>query len=106
MNALVFGPTDSISQIAQELRGKEEFPGIAMYTIDCEATPPDVTFMLGGHPFSISKENYILPMGDKCRLAFIGGIESWMIGTALLSKYYAVFDMGNETPRIGLAVAT
>lgn len=105
MNALVFGPTDSISQIAEQLGGKEEFPGFPMYSIDCDSTPPDVTFILDGHPFSISKDSYILPMGEKCRLAFIGGIESWMLGTALLSEYYAVFDMNNKTPRIGFAEA-
>ncbi|KAK1942823.1 Lysosomal aspartic protease [Phytophthora citrophthora] len=105
MNTFMMGPPDSISQIAQELGGKEQFPGIPVYTIDCKATPPDVTFVLGGHPFSISKEDYILDMNDECTLALFVGIGPWVLGTPLLSKYYAVFDMNSDKPRIGFAEA-
>ncbi|EGZ18277.1 pepsin-like aspartic protease A1, partial [Phytophthora sojae] len=105
MGAYIFGPSEAISSVAKTLGAKEEAPGVGMYSIDCESSPPEITFVLNGHAFSISKEEYMLRVGEKCMLAFVGGIPSWVLGTAFLGKYYAVFDMSGNAPRIGLALA-
>ncbi|KAG3140477.1 hypothetical protein PI126_g15978 [Phytophthora idaei] len=107
MAVFVFGPSEKVSRFAEKLGDKEELPGSGVYSIDCAADPPDVTFVVDGHPFSISKVDYILPiMDEKCLLAFVGGIPSWILGTAVLRKFYTVFDMDGKAPRIGLAMAT
>jgi hypothetical protein len=105
MGSFTFGPTSSVSQIAAKLGGKEQAPGTAVYSIDCAANPPDVTFVLGGHPFSVSKDEYILRTGKGCMLAFMGGFPAWVLGTSFLRKFYTVFDADSEVPRVGFALA-
>ncbi|OWZ04444.1 Pepsin-like aspartic protease A1 [Phytophthora megakarya] len=106
MGSFIFGPSEIISQIAEAVGGQEEVPGGAFYSIDCDSKPPKATFMLGGNSFSISKEDYILHVGEKCILTFMGGTPSWMVGTTVFRKFYFVFDMDTNIPRIGLAPAT
>ncbi|KAF1779419.1 Peptidase family A1 domain [Phytophthora cactorum] len=53
MAVFVFGPSE------RKARRQRGIPGSGVYSIDCAADPPDVTFVVDGHPFSISKVDYI-----------------------------------------------
>jgi len=100
--SLLAGPKDAVTKIATaagatSLMGKE-------YVIDCSKISglPDLSITLGGKPFTLTANDYIIQMQGQCLFAFVGmdipapNGPLWIMGDVFMRKYYSVFDYGNK----------
>ena len=78
--------------------------------INCNATAnaPNITFTIGGTPFTMTSSQYIVPMigTTTCASAFSPGLSAsstWILGDPFFRQFYMSFDYGNN--RIGFATA-
>ncbi|RLN59506.1 hypothetical protein BBJ28_00020263 [Nothophytophthora sp. Chile5] len=104
------GPSDQVAQMAA-LVGAEVLVE-DLYKISCTAAGPEITFVLNGKTYSLTKEEYTLQVGPRCIFALMGlALPSvdplWVIGSAFMRKYYTVFDWGadDRKARVGFALA-
>merc|ERR1719238_964520 len=70
--SLLVGPKDMVSKLATaagatSLMGKE-------YIVDCSkvASLPDLSITLGGQPFTLTANDYVIQMQGQCLFAFTG----------------------------------
>merc|ERR1719240_2502484 len=108
--SLLAGPSEDVDVIAAAIpSAKKNVAG--EYIVDCdEANAPDITFTLGGKPYSLSFSEYIIENGGQCLLA-VQGIDIpapngplWILGDVFMRKYYVKFDIANQ--QIGIALST
>ncbi|XP_010511323.1 PREDICTED: aspartic proteinase-like [Camelina sativa] len=88
--------------------------GEAVFDCNNIENMPNVTFTIGGNPFSLTPQQYILKTRvghtEMCISGFAGyDLPSptgplWIIGDVFMGAYHTVFDSGNL--QIGIAVAT
>ena len=76
-----------------------------LITFKCDALPeelPDITLVMDQSTIVITPNMYMQKGHGKCQMLMVPyNSNSWILGTLLLKRYYAVFDM--EQHRIGLA---
>jgi hypothetical protein len=109
--SLIAGPKDQIAELAK-LVGAHKFI-MGEYLISCTEDAPDISFVLGGKSYTLTKDEYTIKNGPICLWAFIGldipapAGPLWILGDTFIRKYYSVFDWGTETrkPRVGFALA-
>ncbi len=106
--SLLAGPKSLVKQLAKHVGAHSFIRG--EYFIQCDTPGPDITFILGGKPYTLHKKDYILRSGPICLFAFIGmDIPShplWILGDVFMRKYYTVFDWGRDgKSRVGFADA-
>jgi len=107
--SLLAGPKDAVSKLATaagatSLMGKE-------YIVDCGkvSSLPDLSITLGGQPFTLTANDYVINMQGQCLFAFMGidipapAGPLWIMGDVFMRKYYSVFDYGNKQMQFGLA---
>ena len=119
----IFGPTDFITELNEELGAVASFDGI--FLVDCAKIDqlPTVHFSFSSQPFSdephvshsmhtfsLSPADYILTTNRGCVSSFMAvnmhsddQSELWILGDSFLKRYYSVYDFGQH--RIGLAEA-
>eukprot|EP00927_Polykrikos_kofoidii_P057719 TRINITY_DN51900_c0_g1_i1.p1 TRINITY_DN51900_c0_g1~~TRINITY_DN51900_c0_g1_i1.p1 ORF type:complete len:375 (+),score=46.97 TRINITY_DN51900_c0_g1_i1:101-1225(+) len=76
------------------------------FVVDCDADMPDLSFILGGKAFVLTKSDLIMSRsGSKCTLAWAAGSVNghWVLGQPFMRKYYVQFDVGQS--RLGFATA-
>ncbi|KAG8246778.1 hypothetical protein J6590_077119 [Homalodisca vitripennis] len=104
--SLLYGPSEFTDQINQAIGGEESD---GTYIVDCTTIDslPDVTIYIGGKPFVLHPQDYIISMPtesgeDVCVSTFIGSdnLSFFILGDVFMRKYYTVFDMGNN--QVGL----
>ncbi|KYM99594.1 Lysosomal aspartic protease [Cyphomyrmex costatus] len=83
--------------------------------VDCDKIHNllNIYFVLGGRPFELSGEDYIIKLKQNGRTKCISAFESadmseymeanWILGNVFLRRYYTEFDMMND--RVGFAPA-
>ena len=106
--SIIAGPFDQVELIALKLGAKNFLKG--QYLISCDAKDlPDVNFLINGHNYSLSQEEYIISDGKICLLAFMAinvpapAGPLWILGDTFMRKYYTIFDVSNE--QVGFALA-
>mmetsp|Transcript_46673 Transcript_46673/g.101446 ORF Transcript_46673/g.101446 Transcript_46673/m.101446 type:complete len:368 (+) Transcript_46673:131-1234(+) len=100
-SALIGGPLDVMTSIASEIGLKR----------DCSNAEelPTLGFVIGGHTFRIAPTEYVAWEGSRCSLLLhavqLPGPPRIILGHLFLHKYYVSFHLGEETARVGIAVA-
>lgn len=109
--SLIAGPKDQIAKLAAVVGAHKFIMG--EYLISCSADAPDITFVLNGQKYTLTKDEYIIKNGPLCLWAFMGidipapAGPLWILGDVFMRKYYTVFDWGTDArkPRVGFALA-
>ncbi|KAG6578180.1 aspartic protease [Phytophthora cinnamomi] len=109
--SLIAGPKDQVAKLAA-LVGAHKFI-MGEYLISCSAAAPDISFVLNGKKYTLTKDEYTLKSGPICLFAFMGidipapAGPLWILGDVFMRKHYTVFDWGTDSrkPRVGFALA-
>ncbi|KAE8907982.1 hypothetical protein PF005_g12611 [Phytophthora fragariae] len=109
--SLIAGPKDQVAKLAA-LVGAHKFI-MGEYLISCTAVAPDISFVLNGKKYTLTKDEYTLKTGPICLFAFMGidipapAGPLWILGDVFMRKHYTVFDWGTDSrkPRVGFALA-
>ncbi|CAK4646199.1 hypothetical protein LEN26_001510 [Aphanomyces euteiches] len=104
--SLLAGPKELVKQLAKEAGAHSFIMG--EYLIQCDSPGPDISFVLGGKTYTLSKKDYIIKSGPICLFAFVGiDIPSgplWILGDVFMRKHYTVFEWNKSgKARVGFA---
>eukprot|EP00122_Pirum_gemmata_P001484 Pgem_evm1s1333 len=67
---------------------------------------PTVAFELAGNKFDLTPEDYILNIQGECAVGIQASDQPVVIlGDVFMRKWYSVFDMNPQQPRVGLALS-
>ncbi|NWV78847.1 CATD protein, partial [Dasyornis broadbenti] len=109
--SLITGPTKEVKQLQAAIGAKPLMKG--EYIIACEKVPtlPNITMTLGGEPYNLTGEQYVLKVTSSgetiCMSGFSGldipppGGPLWILGDVFIGPYYSVFDRDDN--RVGFA---
>ena len=104
-SSLVLGPADKINEIAKSIDAIEMF-GDA-YLVNCNKIYPNITFEFENVSFSMTQQDYLLKL-DECIIGLVGlyNMDMWILGDSFISKFYTVFDYGNNRVGFGKKLVT
>jgi len=106
--SLLTVPNAFINQINSIIGLKNDDNSIPCSSI---ASMPTMTLMIGGTPFTLTPNDYILKVSQGGQTYCFPGIEAigdseslWILGDVFIAKYYTIFDHANS--RVGLALSS
>ena len=114
--SMLVGPTADVNKLTASLGLPASSAGVGgQYSIKCDQVQklPTLTFHINGADFELTGEDYVLKVEAFGQSACLLGIMAmdvpppagplWILGDVFLSKYFTLFDAGNE--RVGFATA-
>jgi len=115
-SSLLVGPTKQTNAINKAIGGVELIPGTGQYQMDCNSIDslPEIDFMLGGQPFTLTGKDYVLAITQLGQTQCISGFmgldlpmgDWWILGDVFIGKFYSEFDLGNSQVGFAQAKAT
>jgi len=101
--SLLAVPTSDIKAIAAAVGAKPvPLSGGKEYTVDCNTAAPDIEFDIGGKPYTLKKEDYVINEQGQCLLGFTGldvpapAGPLYILGDVFMRAYYVKFDVDNK----------
>lgn len=104
--SLLAGPPDDVKKIAEAV-GAKKIPFLPEYTIDCNASAPDIDVKIGANTYTLTIKDYVIEDAGECIFAMTGidvpapAGPLWILGDVFMRKYYVEFDLDNN--RLGFA---
>merc|ERR1711939_994306 len=77
------------------------------YTIDCDASAPDIDVLINGKTYTLTKQDYIIADAGECLFGMTGldvpapAGPLYILGDVFMRALYVKFDVGNK--RLGFA---
>lgn len=105
--SLILGPPSDINIINRRIGAINNGYGSSVVNCNRISTLPRINFVLRGKRFSLTSQDYIIQdTGDDGSKVCVSGFSStntslWILGDVFISRYYTVFDLGNN--RVGFA---
>lgn len=109
--SLIAGPKEQVAALAAAVGAHKFIMG--EYLISCTTPAPDISFVINGKTYTLTRDEYVIKSGPVCLFAFMGidipapAGPLWILGDVFMRKYYTVFDWGTDSrkPRVGFALA-
>jgi len=108
--SLMIVATADMAKLAAKVGAKPlaPFPPLNKeYKMDCNASAPDLDFVIGGKKYTLTKEDYILNQGGTCLFGFSAmdipapAGPLYILGDVFMRAHYVKFDVQNK--RMGFA---
>jgi len=108
--SLLAVPTADIGKLAAKVGAKPLAPIPPLnkeYKIDCDASAPDIDFVIGGKAYVLTKQDYVLNSGKQCLFAMTRldvpapAGPLYILGDVFMRAHYVKFDVDNK--RLGFA---